>query len=331
MESFNFITVGSNLFYHLINYSTKLLLKIYPNSKLFIYDWGMTQRQKKVLESYPNTVLIDWTENLKKVEYDKIKLNKNLYGDSLKSKEYEYLFTQKSICMLDCSKRIKKNLIYIDGDAFVINDIDELLDYDFDIGVTVRLDDKIIKLSRNLGIKTYINAGVIFFKTDSNKIQLFLNEWIEEIKDTSGFWLDQTALNNLISKADKKIFSKDYCEGILRISNTEIKIKTFPCEIYNKIEMKKGFNPKYTKILHFRASQHGYVNIERIKEIIKEFRLGPFYFYFLKLFPVFIRKLVKEIFNIYFLSKFLNNPFRIRHWLYEILRPIKNTIIKEKK
>lgn len=319
MEEINFITVGSKYFYHLISYSTKLLLKFYPDSKFFIYDWGLTHPQKKNLESYPNTILIDWTINLDKSEYKKIKLEKNMYGDSDTSKEYEYLFCQKSLCMLDCAKRIKKNLIYLDGDAFLINKIDELFKQDFDIGITIRLDKSVYDISKKLGVLTFINAGVIFFNSDTENIQLFLNEWIEEIKNTTGLWLDQTALNNMISRTNEKIFSKYYSEGILKISNRDLKIKTLPCSIYNHYEIKEGFNPKNTKILHFRVSQQGIVNKERIREIIIEFRLGPFYYHFLKLFPKQLRKYIKESFSIFFLVKLINNPFKIKKWVNELI------------
>lgn len=327
MQEINFVTVGSKYFFALISYSAKLLMKLYPNQKFYIYDWGMTPRQKKILNTYPNSILIDWTDKLDKYGYKTVKITKNVYGSSKESREFEYLFIQKSLCILDCTKRIKENLIYLDADAFLINKIDGLFEQDFNIGVTVRLDDKIIEQSKKLGIKTYINAGVMFFKLDSDGIQLFLNDWIEEIKKTKGFWIDQTALNNLIAKSSNKIFEKDYNEGFLTISNRKLKVKTFPCNIYNLIEIKEGFHPKKTKILHFRASQQGKVTKERKREIIKEFRLGPFYYYILRLFPKPIKKFIKEIFNIFFLVKLLTNPLKIKDWLNEIVKPIKDRIL----
>jgi len=329
MQEINFITVGSKTFFPLICYSAKLLMKIYPNNPFYVYDWGMTSRQKNIIKSYPNLILIDWTDKLDEYGYKKVRVTRKTYGTLKESKKYEYLFTQKSQCMLDCAKKIKRNLIYLDGDAFLINKIDEIFEQDFNIGVTVRFHDKITELSKKLGIKAYINAGVMFFQLDSEGIQLFLNEWIEEIKRTAGIWLDQTALNNIIGKSSDKIFEKSNNEGFLNISNRILKVKTFPCEIYNQIELKEGFNPKKTKILHFRASQQGEVTRERIKEIIKEFRLGPFYFYILKLLPKPLKKIFKEVFNIFFLVKLLTNPFKIKNWFNEIIKPIKSTILQQ--
>ena len=59
MNPLNFILIGDKNFFLLISYSIKLLIKFYPDSKFFIYDWGFTEAQKKILNSLPNLILIN--------------------------------------------------------------------------------------------------------------------------------------------------------------------------------------------------------------------------------------------------------------------------------
>lgn len=322
MNEINFITIGDKNFFPLINYSVKQIFKFYPKAHLFIYDWGFTRSQKLFFQSYSNVKLINWIKRLNRQSgYEDLIFKNKQYDSNNNFKKKQYLYNQKPLCLLDCAKRINENLFYIDGDAFLINKIDELFEIDFDIGVTIRIDDKILILARKKGFRAEINAGIIFFNLDSKGIQIFIQKWIEEIKITNQLWMEQTALNNLIVQSGDNIFVDFYNDGILKIANREFKILTLPCLLYNRYMIKEGYSPKNTKILHLKASE-GKMNQERIKEIITQVKIGPFYYKFLKSIPKATRKYIKEIFNIYFLAKFINNPLRIKNWMKEIIKPI---------
>ena len=72
----------------------------------------------KKIKTYPNTIIIDWTDKLER-EHG-YKTIKKIYDGYLPLKDAgrkkEYLLNQKPACMLDCAKRVKENLIFFDGD-----------------------------------------------------------------------------------------------------------------------------------------------------------------------------------------------------------------------
>lgn len=122
------------------------------------------------------------------------------------------------------------HLVWLDADAVIFERIDEIIQ-DYDIGVTVRLP-KAIENSMP------INAGIIFFKK-TNSAQTFVENWIRlSDQDIS----DQPPLNKLAS-----VVCADRGTTVIRDG---VKIKVFPCEIYNNF-YKKG-NHKF-KIKHYKS------------------------------------------------------------------------------
>ena len=238
MEEINFITMGDKKYFIFINYSAKLLESIDSNYRYFIYDLGFTKSQREELKSYPNTQVIEWVDLTNFKEEDK----------------FEYICTLKPRCLTDCLKKVNSNkIIYIDGDAFVLAKINEVFNYDFEIGVTIRLDSKYLQAGERIGILLYINAGVIFFNLDLQKMESFLHDWINEINDTSSILREQTALNKLIY--NNRFFGY-YSKGDINLSNGDhIRIMAFPCSEYNHYEIKLGYNPVENKILHLKGGK----------------------------------------------------------------------------
>ena len=336
MEKLNFITIGRAAYFPYVNFSAKQLMKFYPNCKFFIYDWGFTPYQKNILKSYPISILIDWYDKIDwKFGYKTITKEFEGYNfpiDIKTQRQNEYIMNQKPECILDCSKRINKNLIYLDGDAFLINKIDDIFEYNFDIGVTIRIKHELEKL-RKREIIGEINAGVIFFLLDSKSIQLFTKEWIREIQASKRIWQDQTSLITLINKRNEEILKEYYNEGIIRISNIDFKIKAFPCDIYNLYSIEKGYDDKKVKILHIK----GYIRRNEIFDRIKGIKRHLFYSKFLKIFPKFlinrVIKFIGEKTFIYFINhdkkidltkKFLSNELKGKKSFNKVKKFIKN-------
>ena len=92
---------------------------------------------------------------------------------------------------------------------------------DFNIGITV-VSREMIDIARKKGIKGGINAGVILFKLDSESIQIFIKEWLEEINKTKHVWIEQTALLNLIEKNNENIVYDYYNEGFIKLSGNYV-------------------------------------------------------------------------------------------------------------
>ena len=115
-------------------------------------------------------------------------------------------------------------MVYMDADAFPISKFEEIKNYDFDIGVTVRNKNENFK---ELG---RINAGVIFFRNTKNTHK-FLEEWSDLTKKIEN---DQVALNSIIS-------------------SNKYKVVEFPTNIYNYY-----YFPEVpcndVKIYHFKSS-----------------------------------------------------------------------------
>ncbi|MFX1394861.1 MAG: hypothetical protein ACFFAH_14975 [Promethearchaeota archaeon] len=365
MREINFITIGDNNYFPFIHFSIKQVLKFYPTSKLFIYDWGFTPFQKKKISTYPNTILIDWTNNLDREHgYKTIKAKLGDLNLSQGERKSNYLYNQKPICMLDCAKRIKENLIFFDGDAILINPIDEIFNDDFDIGVTI-LSNELIRIAQmflksfyekipetrevitfakklqEIDLPSYtmpvlkdignLNSGVIFFKLDSIKMQFFIQEWMEEIKSCNVHLTEQYSLFNLIKKKNKEIFDRCYNTAIITISNESFKVKSFSAMIYNYIFIKGGYNDKKVKFIHFLLVKDLYLGrknrFNAIRNLINEIKFHRIYYKLLRIFPPIIRHYIKKIFNTVYLLNLVLHPLNY-YWIKRnrdtIIRNIKN-------
>ncbi len=296
MREINFITIGDKDFFPLIHFSIKQVLKFYPTSKLFIYDWGFTPSQKKKISTYPNTILIDWTDKLEREnEYKRIR-------DQMT--KGQYFLTQKPVCMLDCAKRVKKNLIFFDGDAILINPIDEIFEDNYDIGLTVNV--KFLILNKYLPKGRFVrmrgvNSGIIFFKLNSKPMQIFIQEWINEIKTYKGvIMIEQNSLFNLIIERNRELLNKEYNIGIIKLANLKYRIKILPSSIYNYPFDGRWYNDKKVKFLHLISMKRHYPqNLSKsliIRAYIREMKIRYAFYYILKLVsPILSPKINKDI------------------------------------
>ena len=187
MRKINFVTIGDKNFFEPINFSVDQINKIYPESKTFVYDWGFTETQKEILKQKGAYVLAwDIIDNNIVIKFSsffqKIKV---IYGirdirsfliflrdkkykkrSSLKMIKRENLFINKTLCLQDYIKNFGGNFVFLDGDAFIINNFDEILEQDFDIGVTLRRKHEI---RLGFGECNALNAGVLFFLGGNEK------------------------------------------------------------------------------------------------------------------------------------------------------------------
>jgi len=151
--------------------------------------------------------------------------------------------TFKPKIIKDCLDNMKKErtLVFLDGDAFLMKNIDELEYDNYDIGITVRTEHE-VKKYKDYRPKGSINSGVIVLRNTKNTMK-FINAWIDEtLKENS----DQVSLNNLlgdcvdISKYDQ-IVEKD-----------GLKVKLFRTTVYNNYY--PNFDINKTKIRHLKGS-----------------------------------------------------------------------------
>lgn len=147
-----------------------------------------------------------------------------------------------------CLNKHKDFTVYLDGDAQLIDCIDEILTNDYDIGVTLRKPSELETEwhKRLFEIAKYVNAGVIFFNPTPATFG-FIDEWEKKTHEVGN---DQMALNQLVCP-------EEYPQANSILTVNGIRIKFFPCEQYNYWYFDEGLE-KNIKILHFKGLYRKY-------------------------------------------------------------------------
>lgn len=165
------------------------------------------------------------------------------------------LFKPEMISM--CMAEYNDFTVYVDGDAQLCGNIDEVVCDDYDIGVTLRdpveLENEWHK--EHFDIVKYVNAGVIFFNaTDAAK--RFIEAWH---KETEAIGNDQMALN--------KLTCPDHYPDYFSVSTINgIRIKYFPGKQYNYYYFEDGLVPNI-KIMHFKGPVRHYYPFDWRKKL----------------------------------------------------------------
>lgn len=169
------------------------------------------------------------------------------------ARQREQNYAQKPFCLLDCLERCQSRLVYLDGDAFLVSDIERLLEKNFDIGVTLRRKHEIRRGRNNCQV---LNAGVLFFNGSPDRTRAFLNAWIEKMKMTHEYLIEQTALTRLIAESNPQIFDDYYNQGAVIREGDSIQVITLPCDRYNFNWIEEGIDLEKTKVVHFKGGRH---------------------------------------------------------------------------
>ncbi len=273
MAYLNFVTMGDEKFFDSILLSMQQAQKFYPESHFYIYDWGFTREQVVELsQGIDNVHIIDWKSSFNCVRAVRVlalqywfkqlikkylllnsRLKGSLYEKTSKFRKHEYLMVQKPFIILDCVKRCQGKLIFLDGDAFLINKIDELLSVEFDVGLTLRRKHEIHNEKNKCQV---LNAGVLFFMGAHEKTEAFLKQWIRTMIHTYEYLIEQTALTRMTEKDNPTIYNDYYNTGIVIVDGLSIKVKVLPCESYNFNWIEEGVDKKKNKIVHFKSGRH---------------------------------------------------------------------------
>lgn len=255
MEDISFITIADSKFIRPLKYSVRQVKNIYPESKMHIYDWGITDEHKEILKKENGNIeFIKWKFNpidIKITFRKKIisKISKILKSNLILDHEYrEDAFVNKVLCIKDFADKNKGKFIFLDADAIIINNIDEIIkDDSFDIGLTIRKKDELSLKYNNCRV---LNLGVMFFMSSQNSE--FCDMWLKEVNKSKEDIRDQSPLTRMIYKS-----KKDFKKENFKINN--IKVKIFPCEIYNynwieEFDLKE--DREIVKILHFKSNRY---------------------------------------------------------------------------
>jgi hypothetical protein len=170
--------------------------------------------------------------------------------------------------ILDTLYNTDDDVAWIDGDATIIDDIHEVFDSSFDVGITVR--------PKRQNKKThYINAGVLFFKNNIES-RLFLEDWIDAMGPVPDFhkmtvrpegYSDQTILEEKILLPNIQGALWDQFGSVHTVHGARVKI--LECETYNNYWLWRQAHygpPNGTRVLHFKAHK-----MNRILSYAKDF------------------------------------------------------------
>jgi hypothetical protein len=172
----------------------------------------------------------------------------------------------KPFMMLDALEKTDETVVYLDADAFLVGNIDEIETDDYDIGVTYKGGEK----------RTYINAGVLFIK-NNERAKKFLKTWIEDIKrfDEKLRSVDPRQLGDQIFLNDLVFSHVSKGKLLGRVKDVDgTRVKFFDYRDYNNFNLarKKGRRikplPSNTKIVHLRQSHP-----DTLGEVIKQWQM----------------------------------------------------------
>lgn len=281
-NNINFLTYTHDDVVEITIASASTIEGLYPNSDFYVYvgeyDNGLSQEAESKIKSFNNTHIINWQEvgehyqgnDLIKSIFQKLKENtytnhfvRKLFGydfdylEVLSSAEIDFFMRQKPAIISDLSERVSGNIFYLDADVVLINRIDELFDFDFDVAGTVRskYEEKWRNYQERLA-PAKINAGVIVFNTKSKHIREFVDLWVENINAMKMSYIrEQQALSKLFQSSNELIFDQYYNTGCLELRSGAIRTIILPCQIYNHFNLKSGINPNRNRIVHLKGGR----------------------------------------------------------------------------
>jgi Nucleotide-diphospho-sugar transferase len=169
---------------------------------------------------------------------------------------------QKPHVIADALNRSGNDVVFIDADAATLGNLNHVFDkWTFDAGVTV-VDREKVKIGLDESMKerqflpySAINVGVMFFR-NSNATKLLIDAWISEMEDVHYVGAEQTALANLIYKADAHAFEVQPKIVVIAVGQEKAKVLMLPCRDYNYHRLSKEDCeiPERTYVVHFVGS-----------------------------------------------------------------------------
>lgn len=254
MKKVDFVTIGDCNYFKTIEVSVKKIASLYPESRVVVYDWGFTVEQKKILQSINNVLVRPWKQ--RRLHILLAILSRSLFKRPqflfyfLKHHRKEVLLGNKIFCFLDYLNTYGENFIFLDGDAILVGEIDEVIGGDFDIGVTLRRSSEVDLCFGNC---RGLNSGVLFFLGGKNKNVNFIREWKRTMLSTLEPLIEQTSLTRLIQQ--NKLYLKVGQTLSVPTGAARSFVRILSCEVYNYNWIEEGFDVNQQKILHFKSGR----------------------------------------------------------------------------
>ena len=263
------VTMGDKNFFHSIAVSALLAYEKHPEIQFNIYDWGLSDKQLDYLIAIPNVTIRDWKNNFVQNPFPKpsnfsrvfspfrssanvgTKLHlarytlENIFSDK---PSFEWLYAQKPYVVKDLSSHFENAfLLFLDGDALLNQDLNELFSFNENIMVTLR-DEKEIDFS--FGHCQVLNAGVFAIQGSKIERDLFFNSWISYMHSKFEFLMEQSSLTRYVF-SNNLVASKES----IQVLNDGLSVRLLDWYNYNYNKIENGICDK-NKIIHFKGGRH---------------------------------------------------------------------------
>lgn len=213
MNSLGIVTIGDESFFETIKLNLENVKRLYPESFIIIGDVGFSEEQVQYFLSKKFMVV----DCMKRRSRDEAGKKFPLYAMTLKPMMMILIAFDK--------------LVWIDGDAVVLKNFDELLNYDVHIVATVRES-----------IHGKINTGFIVFPEGEQR-DAVLREWIDET--TYSILAKKSELDENL--CEQWAFNRVCDSGMFRVAEV-------PCSIYNYTKVEDGI-PDEVKVVHMKKGR----------------------------------------------------------------------------
>jgi len=274
----DFISMTEERYIHPLKVAIRQALKFYPNSKYYVYACNLNKSTIDDLGSIsPQVLVVEWNLHYlpvnvaynKKFVWMKTRgmvrdLVKGWITGSFENKSMVSLFLARDFEIKIQNKlriikhhndMVKKPFVFLDADAFLIKEIDELLDGTFDIGVTIKSKEK---LNFTFNHCSLLNSGVLLFLGNYNANQVIIDAWYNEARHIEEHWSEQTSLARLLHKLQPDFYEDIGKTHIINLTGQDVRVRSLFVKQYNYTKIEDYGNEldkDQIKILHFKNSR----------------------------------------------------------------------------
>ncbi|MBN9565899.1 MAG: hypothetical protein J0G29_07420 [Alphaproteobacteria bacterium] len=303
-----FVLMGSEEYYYLIETNIKQLRTIYPDAEIVVYAWGPNPL---ILTNERNVTIIDWRERVEDTEdllsiYTKEDIKKlaiafnqrtprgimqrirkafikrfpsSWVTQNMQKKAlvYENMLMQKVRCLMAASDLYPaRSLMFLDADAFVFENIDELFDHDADVMLSIVRPEK-VEWTYNLC--NVLTVGVMYFSDHKKVRDSLFREWWPATQKCTEFCKEQSALVRLLATKTQTLFKKDAKEFV-PFGSTDIRFWIVDADIYNHHELYNiahwpDETIPYAKIYHFSNMAQDRTRLQNALQRVRDHRIKP--------------------------------------------------------
>ena len=197
--------------------------------------------------------------------------SKEVTDKSLRSfiaqQDFEIKIQNKLAIIKHHNDTVQRPFVFIDADAFIIKDFNELLNSEHDIAFTLR---PISEHRYGHNQCSLLFAGIFWFTGPYQTLQVFIDRWYEESRKINEINSEQTSLARWLHRLEPTIYNSIDTEHVLTLDDTQhtmVNIRILDAEKYNNtnidnFDLKEAL--KNITVLHFKNSRFETPQFEKI-------------------------------------------------------------------